>query len=107
MIALWEKFKLWVIVASGLVAAGFAIWFRGRSQGKAAQKQVTAVQDAKAEVEAIKQVNHAHEVRADVEIKNSQLPEAPVQKVADADPSTAAGQLRDDGWVRPESDRKN
>jgi hypothetical protein len=89
VIALWERFKTWLAVAAGIVIAGVAIWLRGRREGKQAAKN-----------EQAQQTIHAHEVRDEIEIENAKLPDAPPQRVADADPATAAGKLRDDGWLR-------
>jgi cytoskeletal protein RodZ len=89
VIALWERFKTWLVVIAGLVVAGVAIWIKGRQQGKQAAKN-----------EQAQQVIRAHEVRDEIEVENAKLPDAPPQRVADADPGTAAGKLRDDGWVQ-------
>lgn len=48
---------------------------------------------AKTEVKAQKQVIHRAKVRSDVEQQTAQLPDAPVQRIGDADPDTAAGRL--------------
>lgn len=92
MIALWERFKTWLVVIAALVATGVGIWLKGRQQGKQAAKQ-----------EQARQVIRAHEVRDEIETENAKLPDAPPQRVADADPDTAAGKLRDNGWMRPNS----
>ena len=98
MIALlWSKF--WrVIVGVALALAGIAaIFLKGRASGEA--KQDTKVARAQQDAEVAKQSQQAVETRHDVETKVQELPQAPAQKVADADPSTAAGRLRDE-WMR-------
>lgn len=82
---LLQRIKMWLAVAIGLAAAALGIWLKGRQAGKQAQG---------------KQVIHAHEVRDEIEAKNAKLPDATAQRVGDADPDTAAGKLRDDGWMR-------
>lgn len=80
-----------------LAALGAAVLY-GRAKGKAAEQGKTreAQEAATAATEQVK----ANEVRHEVEVETARLPDAPPQKVADADPATAAGKLRDDGWVR-------
>ena len=83
------RLKAWLAVIGALVLAGIGLWWKGRNAGKQAAK------DAQAQ-----RIAHAHEVRNEVENETAQLPDAPPQRVADADPATAAGKLRDDGWMR-------
>lgn len=94
------KFGRWVIGIAALVAAFIAAWWMAHMQGASAQavKDAKAQQDAQADTAG--QVKAAAQTRADVEADAAKLPDAPAQKVADADPATAAGQLRQDGWTR-------
>lgn len=99
MIALlWAKVWKWVCALGALLAAIAGIYFAGRSKGKAAEQVKTrAAENAAATAQA---TVHAHEVRNEVENETAKLPDAPAQPVATADPATAAGKLRDDGWTR-------
>lgn len=86
------RLKTWLAAAGAVVIAIASAliygWFRGK-------RQVEQAQDAKqADV-----IEHATEVRNDVERTTHALPDAPAQPVADADPDTAAGQLREH-WSR-------
>lgn len=94
------KFGRWVIGIAAVIAAFVVTWWLAHIQGANAQ----AIKDAKAQdeslAEAAKQVVNAAQARADVEADASKLPDAPAQKVAGADPVTAAGKLRADGWTR-------
>jgi cbb3-type cytochrome oxidase subunit 3 len=95
------KLKTWALALFAVLSAlGLAILY-GRRKGKAVAEQAVATRDAQVAVQASSQVIHANEVRHDVEVENAKLPDAPEQRVADAAPDTAAGHLRDDGWVRP------
>lgn len=97
--ALWAKIWKYLAGIAVLAAAVGAIFLKGRESGKASNqaKVDEATQDAKIATQSAQAV----ETRHDIEAANSQLPEAPAQKVADADPATAAGKLRDDGWMQP------
>lgn len=95
---LWLKLKGYLIAAGVFLAALGAAVLYGRAKGKAAEQGKTraAQEAATAATEQVK----ANEVRHEVEVETARLPDAPPQKVADADPASAAGKLRDDGWVR-------
>ena len=98
--SLWAKAGAWLALAGAVIAAVFAALLYGEHKGKqvgVADAAKQAVADAKAAQAA---VTDAATVRANVEAETAKLPEAPAQKVADAKPSTAAGQLRQDGWTR-------
>lgn len=97
--ALWAKLYKWIIGIAVLAAAVGAIFLKGRESGKASNQ--SKVDEATQDAQIAIQTAQAVETRHDIEAANSQLPEAPAQKVADADPDTAAGKLRDDGWMRP------
>lgn len=101
MITLWLKLKGWLIGAGAFVLLVLSAWLLGRSKGKAAQKATDDAQQAKANAQAAQQVQQVQESRHETDAENAALPDAGPQKVADADPATAAGRLRDDGWVRP------
>lgn len=99
MIALlWAKVWKWVCALGAVLAAIAGVYLAGRAKGKAAEQGKTreAQEAATAATEQVK----ANEVRHEVEVETARLPDAPPQKVADADPASAAGKLRDDGWVR-------
>lgn len=97
---LWAKAGMWLALAGAVLAAVAAAAVWGERKGKQvgiADAAQDAIREANA---AAKQVKDAAQTRAGVEAEASQLPDAPAQKVADADPATAAGKLRDDGWTR-------
>lgn len=100
LLAIWTRLRAWVIAAGAVLIAIASAWLYGRRQGKVAQQQADAYRDAQANARAAQQRADAQETRNEVEAEVSQLPPAPPQTVATADPSTAAGKLRDDGWVR-------
>lgn len=100
LLAIWTRLRAWVIAAGAVLIAIASAWLYGRRQGKVAQQQADEASDAQANVQAAQQVAKAQETRNEVEAQVQELPAAPPQKVADAAPGTAAGQLRDDGWVR-------
>lgn len=100
MIALlWAKVWKYVVAAAALVAAVAGIYFSGRHKGKAVAEQATAVRDAQANAQAAQDTIKTQESRRETDAQVQQLPDAPAQKVADADPATAAGKLRD-SWTR-------
>lgn len=92
------------VVIAALIAAFVATAFVARSKGKTAQKNTDLASAAQEMVQAAnaaaKQTQDAAQTRADVEAAAALLPSAPAQKVADADPATATGKLRDEGWTR-------
>lgn len=94
------RLKGYAIAALSLLAAIATAALYWRNQGKAAQKAVDDARQAHADAQAAQQVIHASEVRHEVDAENARLPDAPPQQVGTADPASAAGQLRDDGWVR-------
>lgn len=96
------KLKTWALALFAVLAAIAGALLYGRRKGKQAAEQAEAVRDAQANAQAAQQVIQAHEVRDEVEAENAKLPNAGPQAVATADPDTAAGRLRDDGWVLPE-----
>lgn len=100
MIAIvWAKIWKWITAIAVVATAIAAIFLKGRESGKASNQ--AKVDEATQDAQIATQTAQAVETRHDIEAANSQLPEAPAQKVADADPDTAAGKLRDDGWMQP------
>lgn len=98
MIALlWAKVWKWVCALGAVLAAIAGVYLAGRAKGKAAEQGKTreAQEAATAAQAVVKQLESRHETDAQVQ----RLPDAPAQVVADADPATAAGRLRDD-WTR-------
>lgn len=80
------------LIAIALVALGLMLggWHCAKVQDGAKQ--------SRAEVKAQKQITKRAQVRSHVEQETQKLPDAPVQRIGDADPDTAAGRLRD--WSR-------
>lgn len=97
---LLAKIKGWAIGLAALLVAVAAAWLLGRREGKVVAAASAGKQQAENNAAAAQaQAEHA-EVRHEVEVETDKLPDAPVQRVVDADPDTAAGHLRDDGWMR-------
>lgn len=95
---LWAKAGVWLALVGAVIAAVFAAMLYGEHKGKqVADAAKQAIANARA---AQASVASASATRAAVEAATAKLPEAPAQKVADADPATAAGELRQDGWMR-------
>lgn len=88
----------WLAAIGAVIVAILSTWFVGRMQGEQKQKRKNDQENAQANAEAVRQVNHAVEDRHHVEAQVEALPVAPPQQVGEADPSTAAGELRQ--WVR-------
>lgn len=107
LIGLWAKLKAWLIGIAVVIAAIGSAWLLGRRGGKQAQQATDAARDAEANAQAAQQQVQAQETRHAVEAEVSKLPDAPPQKVAGADPATAAGKLRDGGWLRAPDDRQD
>lgn len=100
----WNAAKTWLIAILAAIVAAVAAYLLGRKQGSSAATAEAGAQQQAQQAEnnvAAAQAAAEHaEVRHDVETQTAALPDAPAQRVADADPSTAAGQLRDNGWTR-------
>lgn len=95
-----DKIKTWAIaLGAALLSIGLAVLY-GLRKGKRWQKGVDDARDAQANAQAAEQVQQVQESRHETDAENAALPDAGPQQVAQADPSTAAGKLRDDGWVR-------
>lgn len=103
LLSLWSGAKAWVTaILAALVAVGAAYLF-GRRKGSAeaaakAQLQQRAEQAETNAAAAQAAAQHA-EVRHEIETESAALPDPGPQRVGDADPSSAAGRLRDDGWT--------
>ena len=106
MDALWASFLAskvgrWLAMVGGflLALAIFALYVWRKATKH--QADTDEAKDAAEQVQAAHQIQHAAQTRAEVESETAKLPDAPAQTVATADPATAAGELRTDGWVRP------
>ena len=98
LILLWAKIWKYVIALGALLAAVAAIFLKGRSSGKKADE--VKVVNAQVQTE-VAQANTAQvESRHETDVAIDNLPEAPAQPVATADPKTSAGQLDSGGWTR-------
>jgi len=94
---LWAKIWKYVVAIGALAAAVLAIFLEGRSKGK--ESNQAKVDEATQKIQEAEQVQQVVEVRHEVDTTVQNLPQAPTQAVATADPHTAAGQLHDD-WSR-------
>lgn len=112
MSALWAWFLSttvgrWVVgIGAVLAALSVAIassFLYGRSKGANAQASKDKAKDAESLAQAAQEAVNAANVRKDVDNETAKLPDAPAQTVASADADSAAGHLRDDGWVRTEA----
>jgi cell division septation protein DedD len=95
--ALWAKVGKYVVALGAILAAVAAIFLKGRSSGE--EKQQAKVDEAMQKAQEAEQVQQVIEVRHDVDTTVQNLPQAPTQAVATANPSSAAGKLHDD-WSR-------
>lgn len=80
------------------VVAGIALYLGGVLIGHHREAVKNTATTAKAEAKAQKQVTHRAKVRSDVEQQTAALPDAPMQRIGDADPASAAGRLQ--AWTR-------
>lgn len=90
----------WIVGIGAVLAALAVALYVAFRKGKHAQADTDAAKDATEQAQAAQQVVQAATTRQEVEHETEQLPAAPAQTVATADPHSAAGQLRDDGWLR-------
>ena len=88
--------RWWKPIAVILLAAG--LYFGGMYQGHHGEVQRQAVKQSKQAVKDQKAVTKRAEVRSHVEQETQKLPDAPIQRIGDADPDSAAGRLR--AWSR-------
>lgn len=111
---LWAKVSKYAAIAGAIIVAiGTALTFgflegkkTGAAKGEAdaAQAKAAAAEhdaavvasDQKAEQAAIDAASEVHD-------EVQKLPDAPAQPVGTAATGTAAGELRDDGWVRADT----
>lgn len=97
---LWARAGVWLALAGAVIVAVLVAFLTGKHKGQdagLADAAQQAIRDARAAQQA---TQDAAKTRADVEAKTAALPDAPAQKVGDADPATAAGKLKDSGWTR-------
>lgn len=95
---MWSKIWKWIVAAGLLLAAVAAIFLKGREAGKKVDE--AKVVNAKVETEVAQANTVQVESRHETDVAVNNLPEAPAQQVASADPKTSAGQLDSGGWTR-------
>lgn len=111
---LWAKASKYAAIAGALIAAiGAALTFgflegkkTGAAKGEAdaAQAKAAAAEhDAAVAASDQKAQQAASDAASEVHDEIQKLPDAPAQQVGTADPHSAAGELRDDGWVRADT----
>lgn len=88
--------RWWKPITVALLAA--ALYFGGMYRGHHGEVQRQAVKQSKQVVRDQKAVTQRAEVRSHVEQDTQKLPDAPIQRIGDADPATAAGRLS--AWAR-------
>jgi len=88
--------RWWKPLAVILLAA--TLYFGGMYQGHHGEVQRQAVKQSKQAAKDQKAVTKRTEVRSHVEQETQKLPDAPIQRIGDADPDSAAGRLR--AWTR-------
>lgn len=88
--------RWWKPLTVTLLAA--ALYFGGMYRGHHGEVQRQAVKQSKQVVKDQKAVTQRAEVRSHVEQDTQKLPDAPIQRIGDADPATAAGRLS--AWAR-------
>jgi len=93
------KLKIWALALFGILATLVTVGFYGRHKGKVSAEKEQAARDSRQAAEVAQQTIQAGKVRDEIESENAKLPEAGPQKVSEADPNSAAGKLRDDGWM--------
>lgn len=96
--ALWLKAKGWVLGLCLLLGGLAVTWVMGREKGKQAGE--AEAQAARNDVANANARADQLEARHETDAKVAKLPEAVPQTLADADPGSAAGHLRTDGWLR-------
>lgn len=89
---MFSRLKTWLAVAGALVLTIAGALLAGMRHGRKHAQEQEQARDAAA-------TTQAQEVRHDVEVETSKLPDAPAQRVGEADPDSAAGRLRD-RWMR-------
>lgn len=106
--AIWKRFLgttigRWLVGIGAVAAALGVAWYLTLRKGKQEQAAIDEAKDAAEQVQVAQQIQHAAQTRAEVDSETAKLPDAPAQTVATADPHTAAGELRTDGWVRDDA----
>jgi len=89
------------VTLAALAAALFVAFLKGKEH----QADTDKAKDAQANAQATQQITQAATTRQEVEHETDQLPDAPPQTVATADPGTAAGKLRTGGWLRDDASK--
>lgn len=101
---LWNTARAWLVAALAIIAGGALAYIVGRKQGadevSSDADAAKSAQDATNAATAAQAQAHDAQVRHDVENDTEQLPAASAQPVASADPGSATGQLREEGWTR-------
>lgn len=92
------KIGRWLIGLGAVVAAILAALGIGWARGRKAQADANKTKDAETIAEAAQATVNAAVVRQEVANETAKLPDAPAQRVLDADRNTAAGHLRE--WMR-------
>lgn len=91
------RLKAWALGLLAFAAMLGGAWLLGRQKGK--QAGAADAQDARNEAANAQAKANQLEIRHEVDAQVAQLPDAPAQPLAAADPATAAGKLRA-GWLR-------
>jgi hypothetical protein len=94
------KLGRWALALFALLVAFGATALAMFEKGQRKQAVADKAKDAQSLAEAAQQAVQAANTRNEVQRETDALPDAPAQTVATADPATAAGKLRDDGWLR-------
>jgi hypothetical protein len=92
------KIKEYAAIAFAMLMAIVTFGLYARHKGVASMQANVDNADATAAAATINTAQLESRHATDVEV--SKLPDAPAQTVATADPATAAGRLRDDGFTR-------
>lgn len=93
-----DKLKEYAAITGSILLTLITFGMYERSRGR--QSQQIQTDNAKAEAAVAKADAKQVESRHETDIAVNNLPDAPAQPIATADPATAAGKLRDDGWTR-------
>lgn len=90
---IWSK--CWkVITAIGVLLLAFgSVFLVGMRKGS--DKQQAKVDEAEEKAEVATQAQQILETRHEIDAEVQKIPSAPAQRVGDADPSSAAGMLRE------------
>lgn len=94
----WEKVGKWMALLGALATAIFAALEYGKHEGKQQQADADAAKSAKQQVQQAQAVTDAAKTRSEVDNETAKLPDAGTQRIGDAKPGTAAGELQ--SWTR-------